>query len=270
MNLRKLFLIIKLYIFTLIPSYAVEVVRATPPSGTEQFTSTFYTFWYILLGFSVFVLLGGLVILAFAMIILKIQRTLSNIYRRRKDFIFSIFERDVEQCHINRDPKMKYKNWKRLWITFKRHPVFVRDPEQGLIQVGSYNGQTYKKESFFMVSLYHKVNMIKYTEQIILIPNSIKHKVQTLDVDGKVVMVIDECYGLDQVGNTNYYFQPLMKTKKQDKDFLDFSDLIHMQYFEKTIMRDVVKETAMTYREGVVDAIEMNPKVHMNRRGGNE
>lgn len=84
-------------------------------------------------------------------------------------------------------------------------------------------------------------------------------------INGQKIIVID-AEGIDQVGNTDFYFQPLLKDPNNNKEYLDFADKIHEDYFGKTIYRDIIKENLQQYREGIIKSVETNPNVHFNRR----
>lgn len=202
--------------------------------------------------------------LIFIFIILKIYKAISQHRRNKSDYIYKMYSQDYAQCHINRNTNMKKRNWKFLWLFFKRKPVYMRN-ESGFEVLGMYDGECYKKEGFYCLSLYHKIGMFKTYDNLILIPLKIKDLIiSKINVEGKEVYVLD-CKGIDQLSNTDYYYQPLIWDKNR-KEFIDYNDEIHEKYFEKTIYRDVIKENLQQYRENIIKSLDANPKIQYERR----
>lgn len=240
---------------------AVQVVQQTTPAVAEQGASGLATFILTIFIFSMIVI----VVLGFFLyVLLRIYKSISEYTRKKNDFIFGLYKTDLAQCLRNSNPNMKKRNWKRLWFFYKRKPVYMRN-KKGFDMLGMYDGECYKKEGFFCIALFHKLGIFKTYDNIILIPIKIKDElISTINVDGNQVYVLD-CEGLDQLGNTDYYYQPLIWDKTR-KEFIDYNDEIHKNYFEKSTYRDIIKENLQQYRENVIKSLDANPKVQYERR----
>lgn len=261
MNLKKKITYFSQILLSVSSAFAVQVVQNTPNKESEALGAGLAT---IVIGVFIIGLLSLAFIVGFILVLMKIYKKLSEYRRNKSDFIYSMFSRDAMQCHTNRDKDMKFRNWKFLWIFWKRVPVFARTSD-GLEALGMYNGEALKKESYYMISIFNKLTMFKAIDQIVIIPLSIKSIVSKIVINGQKVIII-EADGIDQVANTDYYFQPLIKDPKSNKDYLDFADAIHKDYIEKTIYRDIIKENLQIYRDGVTKAVEANPYVQTGRR----
>ena len=118
-----------------------------------------------------------------------------------------------------------------------------------------------------MIGLYNKLGFFKVLRQIIIIPIKFKDKIVRKEFINKKKVLILKCEGLDEVESTEYYLMPLIKDPKKDKEILDFSDYIHKEFFEKTTLRDTIKENLLQYRDGIIKGVEMNPNLQFKRRG---
>ena len=210
-------------------------------------------------------LLAIFLLAVFAYILFKIYTKLSEYNRKKKDFLYDMFLRDDMQCHVNRDQDMKFRNWKLLWMFWKRKSVLLNTSE-GYKYVGEYSGECSKKEDYYLIAITNKITSFKRLNQVIMIPFSMKNKlIRKVTVDGTKTLIID-AEGVDSIGNTDYYLIPLIKNPKKESEFIDFADDIHKKYFEKTIYRDIIKENLQQYRQGVITSVETNPYIHFGRR----
>ena len=253
------------YFFTMLAlmpvTYGATVVQQAPPpveaSATSGLAELILTL--IIIGMFIFIVVG-----IFLYIIMKIYKMFVEYRRGKSDFIFKLYTQDLKQCNIGRNTQMKKRNWKLLWFFWKRKPVYMRN-DKGFEVIGNYDGETYKKEGFYCIALHHKLGMFRNYDNIILIPLRIKNQlVSTISVEGNEVLVLD-CEGIDQLGNTDYYYQPLIWNKDKSS-FIDYNDDIQKTYFEKSAYRDIIKENLQSYRENVIKSIEANPNVQHNRR----
>lgn len=257
-KLKKIFISI---LASLPVANAVQVVQQTTEPVAQDGASGIAVLLLTIFFIGLFVL-GFVCVMLF--IILKVYKAFSQYQREKDDFIYGLYKNDQNQCHVNRNPQMKKRNWKFFWLFFKRKPVYMRN-DKGFDIIGMYDGECYKKEGYYCISLYHKIGMFKTYDNIILIPLKLKDLiVSKINVEGKEVYVLD-CEGIDQLGNTDYYFQPLIWDKSR-KEFIDYNDVIHKDYFEKATYRDVIKENLQSYRDNVIKSLEANPKVQYNRR----
>lgn len=214
--------------------------------------------------FAIIILLFLGFIFILAMIIVKIQKKMSDFMRKKKDFLFTNFEENLSQCNSNRDYQMKFRRMRSLWLLWNRTPVYLNTKSQGMIQIGEYDGETLKKENFFLLAINNKLNMFKSKQTIIVLPNSWYELVFKKATINKKKVAIIECEGLDEIGSTDYYFQPLIPQK--DKTYNDISDLFRKEFTDKIIYRNMIKEELQSHREAVIKAVESNPYIHQNRR----
>lgn len=262
--MKKLLLLFA-FMLSIVSTFAVQIVDQTKNASSEPsgLAVTIFTIFIIFIFVFMFLLL-------FVFIIVKIATKITEYKRSKNDFLYDMFKLDSNQSHISRDSKMKYRNWKLLWIFWKRSKVYIKGEDNEYKFLGSYNGECLKKENYYCLSIYNKLGSFKTYDYVILIPMKIKNKlVQKIEMNGETVIVL-ECEGADQVGNTDYYFQPLIKDPKRADKFIDFADDIHANYFEKTVYRDVIKENLQSYRKNVIDAVESNPDIHFGRRKKSE
>lgn len=250
------------YIFMSVSVFSVKVIEENNKQSSSSGGIFALILTFLAIAFISVALIGLIVIF-----LVRIYKKLSDYKRRNKDFIYYDFEYQVSQLHINSDSQLKYRNPRRFWIFWKRMPVYLDTEDEGYKFVGFYNGEGYKKEGFYMIGLYNKMGIFKYINQIIIIPFSIRNSVKKIFVDKKKALII-KAEGIDNVGNTDYYFIPLIRdTSNTDKEFIDFADYIHKNFFENIVYRDVIKTNLEQYREGVIKSVETNPNIHFKRRG---
>jgi len=265
LSLSRFGLVLLIVLSLFVNAYSVSVVKQennTPPKAENSVLRTIII-WVFVMSFISVLVIG--VVLIFAWILVKIYKKLTEYNRRKKDFVYSVmFLNDLNRCHINRDKKLKKRNWKLMWVFFKRELVYY-DDGNGYKPLGFYNGESINKENYYLISLYNKIGMFKFIEQIVIIPNTIKGRlIKEPVVKGQRVIVLD-CEGVDNTLNTDYYMIPLVKDDKTNK-YIDFSDEIFKNYIEKTVYRDIIKENLLDYKKGISNAVESNPKVQMKRR----
>ncbi|MFW6173090.1 MAG: hypothetical protein ACOC5T_05040 [Elusimicrobiota bacterium] len=245
---------------------AVQVVQKDPTQegANEGLKSIVIT--VLSIGAMVLLLIAGIII--FAWILIKIWKKLSEHKRRKKSLIYDMFCYDISQCHYNYDTSMKKRNWKLLWLFWKRRPVYIENDKGQLEVIGQYHGECYKKEGFYLIGLYNKLSFFKYVGQVIVIPLDLKDNlVKKLDGDGKRTMFLS-CEGIDRVEGSDYYFIPLIPDPEKKNSFVDFADKVHKEYIEIETYRDIITENLSSYREGIIKSVETNPFVHFGRRGG--
>lgn len=244
----------------------VTIVQDTQPIVQETTNEGLRNVIVYIGGFFTLILFIVFVLFIIMMIIMKINDKIKEFNRKRKDFLYYNFEENSQFCHNNRDYIMKRRRKRTFFLTWKRAPIFVQNDLEGLKQIGEYNGETFKKEGFYLVSVYNKLHMFKVIETIIIIPLALKERiVKKVEIDGKRAMILD-CEGLDEVGSTDYYMIPLIKDSKDKNKFIDFSDMIRKEFTEKIIYRDEIKELLQQSKDSTIKAVESNPNVQMKRR----
>ena len=218
--------------------------------------------WIFSAGVMILLFLGFVFLLA--IIIVKIQKKMSDFMRKKKDFLYVNFEENLSQCHLNRDYSLKTRKMSTLWLMWKRNPIYLNSKSQGLIQIGEYDGETLKKENFFFLAVNNKLSFFKSKQTIIVFPSKwYESLIKKVIVNKKKIIIID-CEGLDEIGSTDYFFQPLIPTK--DKTYNDISDEFRKNYTEKVVYRDLLKEELQTHKTAVIKAVESNPYIHQSRR----
>lgn len=250
-------------VFTILLScstFAVSVVQTTVQENQDALNQGFGQFLLTVIVFSV---VGILILTILFWVIFTFYKKFSSLFQRSKDFLYRQFERDVKHCFVNRDKGMIKRNWRFFWLFFKRETVYC-DTSKGLKPIGLYQGEGFKKEGFYMVSLYNKIGLFKVMYSVVIIPLMIKDKlVKKITLGGKSVLVLD-CEGLDSYASTEYYFIPLIKD--DNGKFIDFADFVHKNYVEGVVHRDVITKNLLSYRKGVISSVESNPNVHFKRR----
>ncbi len=268
-KIKKIWTLISVFLTNIVFINAVQVVQkggteATQTGVSEGFRSVVITIFTMGIIFLLFV--GGLIL--FVWVLVKLWKKLSEHNRKKKSLIYDLFAYDLGQCHCNYDPALKKRNWKLLWLFWKRRPVFIENAKGGLQVIGSYHGECIRKEGFYMVALYIKISFFKYIGQIIIIPLELKDKIiKKIDGDGRRTFFLS-CDGIDRIAGSDFYYIPLIPDPKKENGYIDFSDKVHKEYIELETYRDIITENLSSYREGIIKSVETNPFVHFGRRGG--
>lgn len=264
MEIKKLISILILSFYFIASSFAVQVVKQTQITQEPENEGLRAIVLFIFGGGAIILFIGAIIFLL-AWIMYKIYTKIQEYNRKKRDFLYYDFEHNATYCHVNRDTLMKHKRLRTFWIFWKRSNVYAKT-KNGLEFLGYYNGEAQKKENYYMVSLYNKLGFFKYQESIIFIPSHMKNDlINKIDTDGKRSMII-YCEGVDSIENTDYYYIPLIYDPKDPNKFIDFSDMIHKDYVEKTVYKDVIKEDLLSFRENIIRSVEANPNVHISRR----
>ena len=188
---------------------------------------------------------------------------MSDFLRKKKDFLFANFEENLSQCHLNRDYTMKFRRLRSVFLLWNRNPIYM-NTKNGLEQIGDYDGETYKKESYFFLAVNNKLSFFKSKQTIIVFPLEYYEKFFKKSIINKKKVILIECEGLDEIGATDYYFQPLIKG--ENGQFLDLSDKFRNEFTTPVIYRDLLKEELQEHRTAVIKAVESNPYLHQGRR----
>ncbi|MHA1381174.1 MAG: hypothetical protein ACTSRG_22630 [Candidatus Helarchaeota archaeon] len=264
MDFKKVILILFSNLFLIAQAFSIQIVSQ---EQVQQETSNETLKTVIVWVLSGMTMILGILFFIFIiiMIIMKIQKKISEFLRKKKDFLYFNFEENLTFCHFNRDRELKRRKKRTFYLTWKRAPIYCNTSD-GLVQIGEYGGETQKKENFFCLALYNKLNLFKTIETIILIPNEIKQDILKKSIVNGEHVILLECDGVDEVGATDYYFQPLVKDPKSDK-YLDFSEKIRKDFTNIVTYRNILKEELQAHRTNVIDSVEANPNIHFKRRG---
>ena len=219
----------------------------------------------VVLGLIVAGLLG-----LFYFLLFKVFKKIKEERRKGNDLLFYKFKNEEKLNRLHADKRFKKRNWKTLFLTYNRSPVYIKDSNNNLTLIGYYDGEFKKKEGILQLLIYNQVTFFNRFTRLILIPINLSYIFQKETYANKNVIVL-YCDGIDEVGNTDYYYIPLIKYKDKNnkQSFLDFSDYIQKEYFNKYIYRQVIKDTILESREAVKHAIEMNPTIHYKRKDNN-
>lgn len=268
-KIKKIWMLISVFFLNIVFINAVQVIQksgseTSQTGASEGFRSIVITILTMGIIFLFFV--GGLIL--FVWVLVKLWKKLSEHNRKKKSLIYDLFAYDLNQCHHNYDTELKKRNWKLLWLFWKRRPVYIENVKGNLRIIGSYHGECIRKEGFYMVALYIKVSFLKYIGQIIIIPLELKDKIiKKIDGDGRRTFFLS-CDGIDRIAGSDFYFIPLIPDPKKKNGYIDFSDKVHKEYIELETYRDIITENLSSYREGIIKSVETNPFVHFGRRGG--
>jgi len=258
----KLWAYVSIFLMNLFTVSAVQVVQQNELTPEQSVLKG-----VIVTGGTIVIIICFIFLVCFVLykIIFAIWKKIAGMNAKEKDFLYTQFGQDLMQTHINRDVTMKRRLKRTFGMFWRRNPVYIETKKDGLVQIGSYNGECKKKENYYLVSIYNKLTMFKFSDQIILIPYELKHIIRKIKVNGANCMVLN-CVGVDTVGNTDYYVIPLIQDPENKNKVIDFADKIHKEYFESITFRDVIKKNLLQYRENIIKSVEANPTVHFNRR----
>jgi hypothetical protein len=262
MEIKKIFIYLNLILsITFINAVSIveksSIVEETTNEGLKSIVLTIVTIGIMILLFLFFVFV-------LAVIIIKIQKKMSDYMRKKKDFLFVNFEENLTQCQLNKDPVMKYKRFRSLFILWTRNPVYMNSKKYGVSEIGSYDGETMKKENFFLLAINNKISFFKSKQMIIVLPSEWHEKIFKKVIINKKKVILLECEGIDEIGSTDYYYQPLIPSI--DKTYNDISDLFRTQFTEKIVYRNIIKDQLQEHRSAIIKAVESNPYIHQNRR----
>lgn len=267
-QIKRVILLLFMLMFTFNSVFGLEIVTQTEVEQQKEANSsqnTLKTIMIIVFGGGAMVLFIGFVLMIFGIGIMKFINKVTEFMRNKKDFLYYDFERNLNFCHQFRNYDLKKRNWKTLFITWKRSPVFLKTKE-GLKQIGEYDGEISKKEGFDMVAIHNKLNMFKTIQTIVVVPSEWHTKIVDVLDTGRDKALVIEAEGIDEIGSTDYYFQANIPDPKKDNKFLDISDKFREEYTEKIVYRDIIKDELLGHKEAIIKAVESNPYVHQNRR----
>lgn len=250
------------FMFISVSTFAVQIVEQTEVKEvvSSEGLKTFIV-WFFSIGVSILAIVFFFFILA--LLIMKLQKKMSDFMRKKKDFLFSNFEEILSQCHLNKDYEMKFRRFRSLFLIWNRNPVYLNTSD-GLKQIGDYDGETYRKESFFFLALNNKMSFFKSKQTIIVFPIEWYETLLKKSVVNKKKVILIDCEGLDEIGSTDYYYQPLIKDK--EGKFIDLSDKFRKEFTEPVVYRDLLKEELQEHKSAVIKAVESNPYLHQGRR----
>lgn len=185
--------------------------------------------------------------------------------RRYDDILYNKYVIETKHCKKNSDRRLKRKAKRFLWMMNKKAPVLVNS-DTGLRKIGTYEGEMDKKEGFYLIYIKTPLSLFKREDFILIFPYDVKHLIRK-NQHGKDWELVLDVQGVDEVGNADYYLMPVIKDVEQhNRAFLDFSDYIQKNYFDKYIFREVIKNQSIDYAENVKKATDMNSNLQTYRK----
>ena len=205
--------------------------------------------------------------LFFGVIILIIWLIIRNIRaneRKHNDLLYGKYKIELEKCNQNKDSKLKKRNWKTFFLTYKRSQILL-DTDTGFKFFGYYDGEMIQKDKFLLIATYKINGIFTRDKDIIIIPYQLRNKVKKDLINGDYVITI-KAQSIDEALNTDYYAQCVFKDPKDDDKLISFNDYIQKEYMETYILRQVVKDNLLDYKTSIDKAIELNPNIQYGRQ----
>lgn len=248
--------------------YALEVTQSknSQTSPYEDSKSLWGNVnWSMIVGIATIVILVGIVLTIIVFIIMWVIRKFSDNRKSTDDYLYYKFLLDYKMSKINANKAYKRKRLLTCFLTYKRSKIYLESSE-GKKFLGFYDGEMYKKEGqgYFLVAIMQKVSFFKHETDLVIIPKQLKNKIVRFNLDKTITMFAE---GIDEVMSDEYYSIPLIIDPKSDKGaFIDFSDQVHVEYYENYVLRDVIKTNIEKYKDHVEKATELNPKLQLARK----
>lgn len=206
----------------------------------------------------------GLFVGVIILIIWFIVRKIRAGERKHTDLLYRKYKVELDKCVQNKDSRLKKRNWKTFFLTFKRADILL-ETEEGLKHFGYYEGEMVQKDKFLLIATYRITGIFTRDKDVMIIPYEVRHKVRKDLINGKYVMIIT-AESIDEALNTDYYSQCVFKDPKDNDKLISFNDYIHKQYAEVFILRQVIQDDLINYAESMTKSIEMNPSIQYGRK----
>jgi len=257
-------ILLSVQVFALQVNEVSNLPNSTKDSSHSIFTIIIFGLLLVLVGV---IFIGGFILLV-VWLMTKFMKLFSDFQRANEDFFYKKFLQECELCHYGRDSQLIKRNWKMLWLFFKRTPILIKTNDNKIKCIGYYNGESTKIMGLTFIAFTNKVSMFKNKESILIIPQLIeKNIIKFYANDRKNIMI--ECEGIDEINNTDYFFQPLIISPQDNakkREFIDLYNLMVKDYFEPTNYKEVIKESLDNYKEGIAKASKMNPHGQLHKK----
>ena len=261
-----------IFLYLIIDSFAVTVVETTGQASPVQGTSIIAGVtinWNVIVPIVIIGIIVTIFLLIVMWIVKKIVKKIRDSKRAQEDLEFNKFNLELKNAFINKNPQYKKRNPLWLWLLWYRAKVYARTSD-GRKMVGYYDGELTKKEGYFIMALQMRHSFFKRETDLVLFPFQLKKHLVFFNIDGSIDL---DCEGIDEVLSSKYFSIPVFKDtsdKEKKKIFVDFSDDIRKNYFDKYVYRDVLKENIIEFAENVKEASEMNSSITYQRKTGND
>jgi len=236
----------------------IENVKKTAPNPNSPLGSIIGGAIVMGVGLGIIV---GLIIFIIWFIVNKIREA----KRKHSDLLYQKFTIEVSKCHQNRDSRLKKRNFKTFFLTFKRSNILLNTQEEGLKVFGKYDGELIEKDNFVLLSIYRVTGVFSREKDIIIIPYELR-KLLKKEKHGKNWELIIKAESIDEALNTDYYGQLVVKDNKDNDKLINFNEYIQEKFMKKYIMRQVIKDNLLDYKSSMDKAVEINPNVQVERK----
>lgn len=251
--------------FVIAKSYALTIVQNAPPPASTQPSTILGMSSDMIIGAMIMGLGIGAVIGLIIFIIYKIIKHIQEAKKRANDLYYEKFKVDVKLANFNKDSLYKKRSWKLFFLGFKRNDVYL-ETSMGLKFIGYYDGEMIKKNDFLVLSVYTIKSLFVRENFLVVIPYNFKHILKKNSVKkAHYISIVAE--SLDEFGNSDYYFMPVIRDKtKSDSAFLDFSNFLVEKYLNQYVLKDVMKQNVVEFKELMEKAVEINPNIQVQRK----
>lgn len=239
---------------------AVQVVENKPVIETAQNTTANLIAGAVIMGLGVGIAIGIIIFIIY-WIVKKIKE--SN--RRHSDLLYGHFLIELEKCKHNRDEKLKKRNWKTFFLTFKRADIYLDTIEDGLKYFGKYEGEVIQKDEFLLIATYRSTGIFTRERDIIIIPYIMRTLIKK-DVRYKKYSMTIKAESIDETLNTDYYAQLVIKNPKDNDKLINFHEFIYDKYMTNYVHRQVLKDILLDSKDSVEKAVELNPNIQTERK----
>jgi len=260
-NKLKLLLVMIMGVLTLnnvLGITIMENVKKTAPVNNSPVGSIIGGAVVMGVGLGIFV---GLIIFIIWFIVNKIREA----RRKHSDLLYQKFTIEVSKCHQNRDGRLKKRNYKTFFLTFKRSNILLDTTEEGLKVFGKYDGELIEKDNFVLLSIYRITGIFSREKDIIIIPYELR-KLLKKEKHGKNWELIIKAESIDEALNTDYYGQLVVKDNKNNDKLINFNEYIQENFMKKYIFRQVIKDNLLDYKSSMDKAVEINPNIQVERK----
>jgi hypothetical protein len=247
--------------FVQINAFAVTIQENAPKP--QQEVSNGLT--DVVVGAVVMGLALGVVIGIIIFIIWFIVNKIKEAKRRHSDLLYTKFMIEVQKCHQNRDSRLKSRNWKTLFFTFKRADIYLQTKEEGLKLFGKYDGEVVIKDAFLLLAVYRVTGIFSREKDIIIIPYELRKLIRK-EKHGKFYELIIDAESVDEALNTDYYNQLVVKDHKNNDKLINFNEYIQKNFMDNYVYRQVIKDQLLDFKASMDKAVEMNPNIQVERK----
>lgn len=206
----------------------------------------------------------GIFVGVIILIIWLVIRNIKNNQRKYTDLLFGKYKIELEKCLLNKDSRLKYRNWKTFFLTFKRADIMLNTSD-GLKKYANYDGEMIQKDKFLLIAIYRVTGIFTRDKDILIVPYQVRNRVKKELINGKYVMLI-QAESIDEALNTDFYSQLVFKDTNNNDNLISFNDYIQKQYAEVFVLRQTIKDNLLTYKNTMDKAIEMNPNIQYERK----